>query len=247
LVIRVPRASEEARQAQEQRRQREAEEAAERCREVQDAIAKGDLLRMAALWLDRNRHLSGKRCAESVRDLKLLTPELLHAAADLGLPCPYLLPVRSLEGSSWLFRQMEMIRLLTGAAMEVETLRFAVEAKQRAAKKVVQTPPLAVDPPAPGQPGQSVAVAATATPPESTRISAACLVAIQQIANETGIPYSTLTSRRLRLAEGERPAPVATDDKQRDLYRRGDWDKIIDAVKKSVGERSAPDGRTPIA
>ena len=83
---------------------------------------------------------------------------------------------------------------------------------------------------------EALALIADAAQPSDrspTVVGASDQVTIQDIADETGIPYSTLSSRRLRLPADQRPKPVGKDTKRRDLYRRDDWDKIIEQVRGS--------------
>jgi hypothetical protein len=60
-------------------------------------------------------------------------------------------------------------------------------------------------------------------------------VTLKMIEAETGIPYSTLTSRRLRLAGSKRPQPIGKHDGRSSLYRRGDWDEIISNIWQQKG------------
>ncbi|MCA8948428.1 MAG: hypothetical protein KDE27_02940 [Planctomycetes bacterium] len=60
------------------------------------------------------------------------------------------------------------------------------------------------------------------------------LVSIQGLADETGIPYSTLASRRLRKARTDQPKPIAKNEERRDLYRRADWEPLIAAIRQGA-------------
>ena len=232
MVIRFPGDRSKAEQVLRERR-RLAAEGSERQRvEVEDAIASGDVVRMATLWLERQDGLASDACEESVRDMNRLTPELAHAANDEELPYGSMLRVRTLQASRWIYTQTPMIQLLVGAADEIERLRFHCEAKTRKARRSnAESPEGSSVGRTPSQPAQDHSAPTPASPAPAAQISASALVTIQEIEIETDIPYSTLTSRRLRLSEADRPRSVGKDRRQRDLYCRGDWAKIIETAK----------------
>jgi hypothetical protein len=58
-------------------------------------------------------------------------------------------------------------------------------------------------------------------------------VTLQQLAEETGVCYATLQSRRQR--GGMKPGPIGKDSNRRNLFKRTDWAPIVNEIRENRG------------